>query len=112
LFGTRFGGIKNKLPFTKKYLIWPLGQLFNKIFLGIKMSDAHNGFRVYTRHALNQIQIKQDRMAHASEIPALVNKLKLKFCEYPIRVYYHEYGQRVSGAAKIIKDLLFAKFIK
>jgi glycosyltransferase involved in cell wall biosynthesis len=112
LFGTRFGGVNSKLPFTKKYLILPLGQLFNKIFLGIKMSDAHNGFRIYTKKALHLIRIRQDRMAHASEIPALVHKLNLSFCEFPIRVYYHEYGQRVGGVVKIIKDLFFAKFIK
>lgn len=112
LIGTRFGVGGNKIPFFKKYFLLPLARLFNRIFLGVKMSDAHNGFRVYTKRALNEIFIRQDRMAHASEIPVLAHKAGLKLCEYSVRVYYHEYGQRLSGAVKIVGDLLMGKFIK
>ncbi|MEK9159016.1 MAG: glycosyltransferase family 2 protein [Patescibacteria group bacterium] len=108
--GSRF--LKNNaIPLSKKYLILPLARLVNFIFTGLWLSDAHNGFRAMTGRAAGLIKINQDRMAHNSEIVRQIKEKKLSFVEAPVTVHYHRYGQGVSGGFKIIKDLLFGKFV-
>lgn len=112
LFGSRFLDKQSNMPFLKRYFIHPLGKIFNRIFFKIKLTDAHNGFRILNKKALEKIKITQDRMAHATEIPAQVFKSGLKWIEFPVKVHYHTYGQSGRGAVKIIKDLIFGNFIK
>lgn len=112
LFGSRFLDKQSNMPFIKRYLIHPLGKIFNKIFFQIKLTDAHNGFRILNRKALEKIKITQDRMAHATEIPAQVFAANLKWVEFPVKVHYHNYGQSGRGAVQIIKDLIFSNFLK
>jgi hypothetical protein len=38
-------------------------------------------------------------------------KKKLPFKEYPVQVVYHEYGQRLSGGLKILKDIIVSQFL-
>ena len=110
LFGSRFW-IINQICLLKRYFIHPLGKIFNRIFK-IKLTDVHNGFRILNKRALEIIKIKQDRMAHATEIPAQVFKSDLHWVEFPVKVHYYTYGQSGRGAIKIIKDLIFDNFIK
>lgn len=101
----------NTVPWSKKYLVLPAARLVNFIFTGLWLSDAHNGFRAMTRRATETIKISQDRMAHNSEIVRQIKENKLSFVEVPVTVRYHRYGQGIGGGFKIIKDLLFGKFI-
>jgi glycosyltransferase involved in cell wall biosynthesis len=112
LFGSRFLDSRSQVPWLKKYFILPLGKLVNWLFTGIKLSDAHNGFRILNKRALEKIVITQDGMAHASEILALVKKHHLKYIEFPVKVTYSEFGQGVSGGLKTLRDLVFGKFVK
>lgn len=112
LFGSRFLEESSNMPLSKRYLIHPLGKIFNKIFFRVKLSDVHNGFRILNKKALEKIKITQDRMAHATEIPAQVFQSDLKWVEFPVKVLYREYGQSGRGAIQIIKDLIFGKFLK
>ena len=80
------------------------------------MTDAHNGLRVFTRHAAERINIRQDRMAHATEIVSLIKTLGLKVEEAPVTILYTEYslskGQSLSNAANVLVELLIARFSK
>ncbi|MCF6276345.1 MAG: glycosyltransferase family 2 protein [Candidatus Magasanikbacteria bacterium] len=111
LFGSRFLEKKSKIPFAKKYVVLPLARVVSIFFGSVKLSDAHNGFRILNRNALDKIVITQDRMAHATQIPALVKKHKLTFVEYPVNVIYREYGQNFFSGFKIVEDLFFGKFL-
>ena len=111
LFGSRFLNKKGELPFTKRYLIFPISKLVNAIFGTPNMTDVHNGFRILNKKAINAIYITQDRMAHATEIPALVKREGLRYIEFPVTVRYFEYGQNVKGGFHILKDLILGKFI-
>src|SRR3989339_378619 len=111
VLGSRFLSQKNSVPWSKKKIILPLGRLVNFLFTGCWLSDAHNGFRVLTYRAALVLDLKQDRMAHNSEIIRFIAENKLPFVEKGITVFYHHYGQRFSGGLKIIKDLLLAKFL-
>ena len=111
LFGSRFLEKKSNVPWSKKYIIFPLGKIVNRMFGSLPLTDVHNGFRILGKNALEKIRITQDRMAHATEIPVLAKKHALRFVEFPIEVTYHEYGQGGLGGVKIVKDLFTGKFI-
>ena len=112
LFGSRFLDNRSRLPWFKRKILIPISRLVDKFFSRVKLSDAHNGFRILNRRALEKININQDRMAHATDIPCQVRLHGLKYIEHPVCVTYHEYGQRASGGFQIIKDLMFGRFLK
>src|SRR3989339_3469 len=112
LFGSRFLSKESNIPFIKKYLLFPLARVFNRFFTRIKLTDTHNGFRILNRRALEQISIKQDRMAHATEIISQVKEKGLKYVEFPVKVVYCEYGQGLLGGLQIFKDLILGRFIR
>lgn len=112
LFGSRFLDNRSKLPWTKRYILLPVSRFINKILTGLKLTDAHNGFRILSRRALEKINITQDRMAHNSEIVTQVKEHDLVFVEHPVEVRYFEYGQNVSGGIKVLQDIFIAKFFK
>lgn len=110
VLGSRF--LKdNNIPWTKKHLILPLARLVNYFFTGLKLTDAHNGFRALSRKAAEVIEINQDRMAHNSEIVRQIQEKKLRFQEVAVTVSYNRYGQGVGGGLKIVKDLLLDKIL-
>lgn len=112
ILGSRFMDSRSRVPWFKKYFILPCARIVNRIFCGIKLSDAHNGFRLLNKNALDKIRIIQAGMAHNSEIVAAIRDHKLKYTETPVEVTYKEYGQGLVGGIKILKDLLISKFIK
>ncbi|MFA5062110.1 MAG: glycosyltransferase family 2 protein [Patescibacteria group bacterium] len=112
IFGSRFLDGRSQMPWSKKYIIFPVARAINKIFTGVKLSDVHNGFRVLSRKALEKIKITQDRMAHNSEIVKQIKKAGLTFREFPVRVTYHGYGQGPAGGVKILWDLFKARLLK
>ncbi len=112
LLGSRFLDNRSKMPWTKKYILLPVSRFINWLLTGLKLSDAHNGFRILSRNALQKIKISQDRMAHNSEIVKQIKEQNLSFMEHPVEVTYVEYGQGVDGGLKILQDIVAAKFLK
>lgn len=110
--GSRFLDEENRVPFTRK-LTLKFGVFFTRVVSRIEVTDTHNGLRALSRKAAEQIQIRQDRMAHASEILDEIARLKLHFCEVPTRTVYTEYsrakGQRSSAAFHIVWEFLIGK---
>lgn len=107
--GSRFL-IKNKIPFLRKITL-AAATLFTRLISGLNITDTHNGFRAFSRRAAEQIKIRQDRMAHSSEIIQEIGRLGLKYKEIPVTVKYTDYsrrkGQKITGAARILFDLIF-----
>lgn len=112
LFGSRFLGKGSNMPWSKKYIIHPLGKFVDRFFGGLPLSDVHNGFRILSKKALQKIVITQDRMAHATEIPVLAKRHNLSYREFPVKVTYHEYGQSGLGGFHVVKDLLTGTLLK
>ena len=110
--GSRFLQTKNYLPLTKHYLIMPLARLVNCLFWGVKLTDPQSGLRAFTATAGRQLNWREDRMAHCSEILGLAVKHKLRITEVPMTVIYHNFGQRFGGGCKILKDLFFNKLTR
>lgn len=109
VLGSRLIDNRSNVPWTKRWVILPVSRIINRLFTGIKLTDAHNGFRALNRKALETIRITHDRMAHNSDIIRQIKKNNLKFIEIPVQVLYYKYGQGVEGGIRILWDLLFAK---
>ena len=112
VFGSRFLDKNSKIPWTKKNFIHFPGKVFNWLFTGIRLTDAHCGFRALSKNAAEKIVITQDGMAHATEILDQVRQYNLKYQEVPVEILYHEYGQGFGSGLRIIRDLVLAKVIK
>ena len=111
VLGSRFLGKKTNMPFLKKSIIMPTARLVNKALLGLSLSDPQPGFRALSRSALEKIKIKQDKMAHNSEILHKISFYKLRLKEIPVTVIYTEFGQNFWGGIRIVKDILLAKLM-
>jgi len=112
LFGSRFLDQRSEIPFIKKRILLPVAKLINRLYSRMPLTDAHNGFRIFSKKALQQIRLSQDRMAHATEIIMLVRRHNLCYVEFPVKVTYYEYGQGVEGGMRVLRDLLVGKFLK
>ncbi|MBD3281154.1 glycosyltransferase [Candidatus Uhrbacteria bacterium] len=118
VFGSRFLGQEPKgMPLSRRALLLA-GRWFNTFAQGIPktISDPQSGFRALNRKAAVQINFKQDRMAHASEILKLVTRSKLRWMEVPVTVTYTadslNKGQKNTDALKIAWQLLLGIFTK
>lgn len=100
------------IPWSKRHILHPAARLFHRLVYGIRLSDAHNGFRVLGRRAFHAVEIEQDGMAHATEVVAKASAAQLKMVEMPIAITYNRYGQTIVGAGSVIKDLIIGKFVK
>jgi glycosyltransferase involved in cell wall biosynthesis len=103
--GSRFLGSTANLPLSRQLLL-RLAVLFTRTVTGLRLTDAHNGLRAFTRRAAERVDIQLDRMAHASEILDIVGRIGLPYCEVPVHVRYTEYsqrkGQRIGNAPRIL----------
>lgn len=104
---------KTDMPLGRKILLKG-SVLIQWIFYGVKLSDAHNGYRVLSRRAAEQIRIDSDRMEHASEIVEEIVKKKIKYKEVPVEIRYTSYSMRKGeasffGALKILFKMIIRR---
>ncbi len=115
VFGSRFLTKQSSLPLIRSLLLHT-ARYVNFLFTGLLLSDAHNGLRAFNRKAAHLIRIKENRMAHASEILLLVKKNNLRFSEVAVEVHYTEYsktkGQSGWNSIRILFDLLLHKLLR
>jgi glycosyltransferase involved in cell wall biosynthesis len=106
--GNRFLGQTTNLPLLRKLLL-RAAIIFTRITCGIRVSDTHNGFRAMTQRGARAIRLRQNRMAHASEVLQQIASSKLPYVEVPVSIDYTAYslnkGQRVGDAMNILLDL-------
>ncbi len=112
VLGSRFLYSAGEVPWFRRITL-KAGTWFTRLFSGIKVTDTHNGFRAFSRKAAQLIRIRQDKMAHASEILDEIGRLGLPFREIPTKILYTEYsrrkGQRFSAGFRILWDYFIGK---
>lgn len=113
--GSRFLEHGASVPVLRRCLL-RCATLFTRVTTGLDVSDAHNGLRVLSGNAVRAIRLKQNRMAHASEILEEIGRHGLSYVEVPVHIRYTEYsmakGQSGLGAFNILLDLLLARLRK
>jgi glycosyltransferase involved in cell wall biosynthesis len=106
--GSRFLGHSTNMPFARRVLL--IGaRLFTMLTTGLRLTDAHNGLRALTRRGASALRLRQNRMAHASEILADIARSGMRYVEVPVTIDYTDYslakGQRAGDLVMILLDL-------
>lgn len=113
--GSRFISNSGNVPPARKRLL-KLARFVNYLFTGLLLTDAHNGLRAMTSKAAVLIKIRQQGMAHATEIISEIKRRNLRFREIPVTIHYTEYskkkGQSAWSGFRIFFDLLLNKIFK
>lgn len=110
VLGSRFlnANHSESLP-QKKKLVLKLGILFTRFDTGLKVTDTHNGLRAMSRKFCEELNIKQNGMAHASEILSAIKDGSYTWKEMPVQVIYTDYskakGQSILNAINIITEM-------
>lgn len=112
--GDRFAGA-SEVPASRRLLL-RLARLFERWTTGLVLSDAHNGLRAFGRRAIVRMRLRQNRMAHATELTRRISiasrEEPLRLVEVPVSVRYTSAtlakGQSASGAVAILVDLFQA----
>ena len=107
--GSRFLGHAENLPMLRRWML-RAAVLFTRLTTGLRLTDAHNGLRAMTRRGAAAIHLRQNRMAHASEILAEIARSRLRYVEVPVTIEYTAYslakGQRLGDSLIILRDLI------
>lgn len=116
VLGSRFLGQHINMPFSR-LLTLKLGIIFTWFVSGIKLTDAHNGFRAFTKKTWQSMHLILDEMAFSSEVIDEMARLKIKYQEIPVTVKYTEYSWQNSkqgkwAAFKVVKDFFMGKLMK
>lgn len=106
--GSRFLGGAVNLP-RKRRVMLAAATWFTRLTTGLDLTDTHNGLRAMTRRGASRIRLKQNRMAHASEILHQIAQSGLAYVEVPVTIEYSAYslgkGQTLSESLAILIDL-------
>ena len=113
--GSRFLGQSPNLPPLRRLLL-KAATLFTRLTTGLELTDTHNGLRAMTRRGAAAIRLRQNRMAHASELLDQISKSGLRFVERPVTIEYTAYslakGQNMRDAVFILLDLFARKLYR
>ncbi len=106
--GSRFLGQSSNLPKLRRWLL-KAATVFTRLTTGLRLTDSHNGLRAFTRTGAAAIRLRQNRMAHASEILVEIAHSGLRYVEVPVTIDYTAYslakGQRIGDSLTILLDL-------
>jgi glycosyltransferase involved in cell wall biosynthesis len=113
--GSRFLGKTVGMSLSRRITL-RLAVYFTRLSTGLRVTDAHNGLRLFTRAAARKIRITQNRMAHASELLDEIARHKLKYVEVPVTITYTDHsrakGQTLLGGADILGELVLGKLAR
>lgn len=113
--GSRFLDDTSNIP-TSRRITLRLAVMFTRVVSRVQLTDAHNGFRAFSRRAAKRIHITLDRMAHASELIDQVRLSGFAFREVPVKINYTAYsmskGQSSRGAIGIALQYLLGRVIQ
>lgn len=116
VLGSRFLAGSYHNASLRKSFAFKIASVVNRIIIRNVISDTHNGFKGFNKHAVSLIRITENRMSHATELILQVKKNKLRYVEVPVSVHYTDYsrnkGQSWYDPIRIFFDLLLYKFFE
>lgn len=112
IMGSRFLGETIGMNISKLITL-KMAILFSNVTSGIKLTDTHNGLRIFNRRVAEGMNINLSDMAHASEILDIIAENKYRYKEMPVTIEYTDYskskGQSIINAINISFDMLIKK---
>lgn len=110
VFGSRFLDDRTRPGLVKRQVL-RAAIAYSNASTGVRLTDTHNGLRAFNHAAASRLRIRQNRMAHASEIIEQVGRSGLRWVEHPVHILYTEYskakGQSVLNAVNILTELIY-----
>jgi len=108
--GSRFLGKVEGASAKRMALLRGAVMLSNRLS-GLKLTDAHCGFRAFRASVAPKLRMTQDRMAHASELLRKIKTSGVRVVEVPVTIRYTEHstrkGQHGIQAVRILFDYFF-----
>ena len=109
IFGTRFLGHQQNIPFIKRLVLIIVNKITNH-FTGILLTDAHNGMKAFKIGAMKKIELELSGYAYESELIMQIANKKITYKEMPTDIKYTKYsikkGQKLGSGLLILEDLL------
>lgn len=113
--GSRFLGRAENITRAKRVLL-KAAVWFSNATSGLRLTDTHNGLRVFNRHVATTIDLQEAGFQHASEFIEKIAQHKYAFKEVPNTITYTDYsrakGQSMLNAINIGIDTLLRKVFK
>lgn len=112
VLGSRFLDGRTQLSAAKR-LVLRTAALQSRLATGLPLTDAHNGLRAFNPYVAKNLNLTQNRMAHASEIVNKLAKLGPTWVEHPVEIIYTDYsrakGQSLLNSVNIVAELFLGK---
>jgi polyprenyl-phospho-N-acetylgalactosaminyl synthase len=112
VLGSRFLESADTVPLLKRIVLRTVATL-SPTARRLKLTDAHNGLRLFNRPSAEALRITQNRMAHASEIVGWLARSRWKVVETPVTVIYTDYsrakGQSLINGVNILFDVSLSR---
>ncbi|MBX3193974.1 MAG: glycosyltransferase family 2 protein [Microbacteriaceae bacterium] len=110
VIGSRFLDERTEVARLRKVIL-KTAAVYTRWTSGMALTDAHNGLRAIDRGLLQRLRLRQNRMAHASELVDQIGAARVKWAEYPTHIIYSEYskakGQSLLNSVNILFELIF-----
>jgi len=110
VFGSRFLDDRTKPSWAKRLLL-RAAVIYTNSTTRVRLTDAHNGLRAVNRRVAEHLNIKQNRMAHASEIVEQIGSGGFRYVEHPVHILYTDYsrakGQSMLNSVNIVTEMFF-----
>jgi glycosyltransferase involved in cell wall biosynthesis len=110
VIGSRFLDDRTEMARVRKAVL-KTAAVYTRWTTGMALTDAHNGLRVISRPLLERIHLRQNRMAHASELIEQIGEADVRWAEHPTHVIYSDYskakGQSLLNSVNILFELIF-----
>jgi glycosyltransferase involved in cell wall biosynthesis len=112
VLGSRFLGEAKNISWSKQAML-KFAIVFSNITSQTRLTDTHNGLRVFNRQVAENLNIQMSDFSHASEILHKIVAHKWQYKEVPVTILYSEYskhkGQSIINAVNIAFDVLLNK---
>jgi hypothetical protein len=110
VFGSRFLDDRTRMGLVRGPVL-KLAVAYSNSSTGVRLSDTHNGLRAFSRTMAERFDLRQNRMAHASEIIEQVGDSRLPYVEHPVHIQYTDYsrrkGQSLWNSVNILAEMLY-----
>lgn len=105
-------GKAESIPLHRQIILW-WANIVTLLFNGMRVTDPHNGYKVFKLSALQKITIHTDTTSYANELIDQYQIHKLNYAEVPVHIRYTDYslhkGQKSSNAINILVELIYKK---
>ena len=106
--GTRFAGTTVSHTPPLKRLILRTAAALSPSSHRLRLTDAHNGLRVFNKAVADNLNLTMNGMSHASEFIKLIVENNWRVAEEPVEILYTEYsiskGQPLLNGVNIVFD--------